>query len=376
MRILLAPDSFKGSLTAKEIAQIIAHTLQSKLPKAHITQLPFSDGGEGALDFLEQISKGTLVWCTAQNALGKSIEAPYFQMEKTAWIELSQTAGLTGISPDEQNPLNTTTYGVGLQIRHALEAGLQTIYLGIGGSATNDLGLGIFCALGGQLLDVDGQLVPPNGKGLQRIHRIDSQLLIPEVHHMKLTVVCDVNNPLVGELGAATVFAPQKGADKTMVNQLEKGGQHVGEILETHASEPILHFPGSGAAGGTAAGMRALFNAQITSGFETISHWAKLEERLETTDLLITGEGCLDAQSIHGKVPLSLAQKAQQYQVPVLAICGQIKLSNTQLQAAGVAYAHSLVEDAGTLTKAMNNPKYWLKKATATALNHYLTSKK
>ena len=376
MRILLAPDSFKGSLTAKEITQIIAHTLQSKLPKAYIIQLPFSDGGEGALDFLQQNSKGALVWCTTQNAVGKSIEAPYFQMEKTAWIELSQTAGLTGISPDEHNPLNTSTYGVGLQIRHALEAGLQTIYLGIGGSATNDLGLGIFCALGGQLLDIDGQLVSPNGRGLHRIHRIDSRLLIPEVHHMKLTVVCDVNNPLIGKLGAATVFAPQKGADKTMVDLLEKGGQHVGEILETYARESILHFPGGGAAGGTAAGMRALFDAQITSGFETISRRAKLEERLEATDLLITGEGCLDAQSTQGKVPLSLAQKAQLYQVPVLAICGQIKLSNTQLQAAGVAYAHSLVEEAGTVTKAMNKPEYWLKKATASALDHYLNSKK
>lgn len=373
MRVLIAPDSFKGSLSAVEVANVTASVVQKMLPTAQITTLPFSDGGEGALDFLQHSFEGELCWVATENAIRSPIKAPYYRMENKVWVELSQAAGLAQLSKKEQNPSITSTYGVGLLLKHALDRHITNLYLGIGGSATHDLGMGIFCALGGKALDKEGKVFLPTGATLNKINKLDTTQLHPNLQDCSFQVVCDVSNPLVGVHGAARVFAPQKGANSQMVEQLEKNSSHLGQILELHSNKQLLHEPKTGAAGGTAAGMKALCNATLSSGFDTFYQWAQLEDLIDQTDLLITGEGSLDSQSKHGKVPLSLAQKAQQKGTPCLAVCGQIKLDQAALLKGGISLSTSLLEASQSLRDAQTNAAFWLEKATETLIKNYIT---
>lgn len=371
MHVVIAPDSFKGSLDAKSVAARIQAVLKKKLPHAELTILPFSDGGEGGLDFLEQTFTGDTVWVNTQNALGEKIRAPYYRMGSKAWIELSQAAGLTQLSPEKQDPLTTSTFGVGILLKHALDSHISSLFLGIGGSATHDLGMGIYCALGGKVLDRNNQAFIPTGGTLNQIAVVDSSQLSPSLDRVQLQVVCDVPNPLTGPLGAAHVFAPQKGANSKTVALLEANSIQIGRLLESISGQPVLEFPGCGAAGGTAAGMKALLNGHLTSGFEIFYRWANMDEILKKADLLITGEGCLDRQSTRGKVPLTLAQKAQSFGTPTLIVCGQLKLDPKELKKYGVLHCRSLIEEAQTLQKAQEAASYWIDKATESLLKAY-----
>ena len=372
MHILIAPDSFKGSLSATEVANTIASVIQKKIPGAQITAIPFSDGGEGALDFLQQNFKGELHWVATQNAAQTPIKAPYYRMKSKAWIELSQAAGLAQLNKKAQNPCDTSTYGVGLLLEHALNHGANEIYLGIGGSATHDLGIGIFCALGGKAMDINRQAFLPTGGTLDKITSLDDSNLHPRLAEATLQIVCDVSNPLIGKNGAAQVFARQKGADDQTIKKLENNSIHLGRLFESHCKKPILNVPKTGAAGGTAAGMKALLKAKLSSGFDTFYAWAQMDKLMGQVDLLITGEGCLDRQSANGKVPISLAQKAKEKGIPCMAVCGQILLNATDLQRNGIVYAQALTEKSQSLKDAQQNATKWLVLATESLLQNYI----
>ena len=352
MNLLIAPDSFKGSLSAKEVARAMEQAAQSVLPSLKTHCIPFSDGGEGSLDFLESHFTGDLQWVETQNALGYSLKAPYYKMGSKAWIELSQTAGLSQLPLEERNPLLTSTYGVGILIKEALNNGCDEIYLSIGGSATHDMGFGIFCALGGLALDAAGNSFIPTGKTLGAVASIDNNKISIPKKSSWLHVICDVSNPPVGPQGAATIFASQKGATPEQCSILEENSQQVIRILQPLSNQQLTSLEGGGAAGGTAAGMVALFNASLQSGFETFYSWSGLEDLFQKSSLLLTGEGCLDHQSLNGKVPLSLAKKAHLYKVPTLVVCGQIQLDIKTLEAFGVVGWKSLLEECESLEYA------------------------
>ena len=374
MQVIIAPDSFKGSLTAKEVAAAMALGVKAHLPNAETYCIPFSDGGEGALDFLTHHFPGQNHQVATQTALGDPIEAPFYRQDSKAWIELSQAAGLAQIPAHKRNPLKTSTYGVGLLIKAALEQGCREVYLGIGGSATHDLGMGIFCALGGLALNANGVGFVPTGETLGEVDRLDLSQLHPVSADWRFRVVCDVPNPLLGTTGAAQVFASQKGADTEQQKALETNTLQLSEKLQKLTSHPLANLKGGGAAGGTAAGMAALFGASLQSGFETFYQWADLDAHFQKATLLITGEGALDAQSLDGKVPLSLARKARIYGLPTLVVCGQLKLDSKTLKAEGVSGCKSLLDTSGSLQSAQENAFMEVKKATHKLVANYLNA--
>ena len=364
MNILIAPDSLKGSLTAKQATKAIEKGVLSIYPEAETYCLPFSDGGEGALDFLSAHFRGNIQTVATVNAIGKKIKAPYYQMGEKAWVELSQAAGLIHLKKEEQNPLKTSTYGVGLLIKEALNKGCKHIYLGLGGSATHDLGLGLFCALGGVVRDENNEEFIPKGETLHKVRSIKLSKMDSRLQECPISVVCDVVNPLIGPNGAAHTFADQKGASATEILQLETHTKQLSSILQTLTSQKIDTLEGGGAAGGTAAGMVALFGSSLQSGFDTFYEWADMDALIQKATFLITAEGCLDAQSKDGKVPLSLAQKVHKKKLPTFVICGQLKLKPEVLKEYGILDYESLMEATGSLEEAKNNAFEEVTKAT------------
>lgn len=329
-KILIIPDSFKGSLTAEEVAQISYDVMQQIYPKAVCTLRPFSDGGEGALAVLNNSVNGQMVNCQTVNAIGDRITAPYvvFEKGKSAWIELSQASGLSQLSTRQRNPLVTSTYGTGLQIRDALHKGCQNIYLGIGGSCTHDIGTGIFTALGGKLLDNKGKTVHPSGGNLTSISSIDTSELNPMAKQANWIVACDVESPLTGPTGAAYTYAGQKGANDAAIHTLEEGSIYFGNLLHRVLNADVFNIVGGGAAGGVSVGLHALLGSKIANGFDILSKITNLETDIKKADLVITGEGCFDKQSMHGKLPYQIAKIAKQYGVLTYIVAGQTEVKN------------------------------------------------
>ena len=298
MQVLIVTDSLKESLKAQEVAKAIAKGI-GEVDKGIKTQcIPFSDGGEGALTVLNKHSAGTIVDCPTVDALGRPMTASYFlfKSEKKAWIELSQASGLAQIAPELRNPLITSTYGTGLQIKDAIEKGCTDIILGIGGSATNDAGTGIFEALGGQLLDKNKHPIARGGAALEQV---ESVVLPQNLGAVRFKVACDVDNPLLGVQGASAVYGPQKGASPEDVVTLEKALTHFATTIKRQTGREIAALKGGGAAGGTAAGMAGLFEAQLAPGFTLLSEMIALEKAIEESDLIFTAEGKIDRQSLN-----------------------------------------------------------------------------
>ena len=328
MNVLIIPDSFKGSLTAKEVAEIMAKKVTQIFPKSTSHIIPFSDGGEGALNVLENHTSGTLVNCEAQDTLGNYIKASYFlfKKENSAWIELSNTSGLTKTKKTDRNPLKTSTIGTGKVIVNALNRSCSTIYLGIGGSATHDLGTGIMHALGAKLIDPKGKEVFPNGENLINIESIDISKMDPRVFKTKFIIACDVQNSLLGRNGSAHTYAKQKGASQEMINQLERGGRNFTNVVERQFGKKIDQISGGGAAGGVSAGLFGVFNAKLEEGFELLAKQTNLKRILKEMDLVLTGEGNFDAQSTYGKLPYKIAQLTKKYNIPTLLFAGKASL--------------------------------------------------
>ena len=328
MNILIIPDSFKGSLTATQVARVMKAALEKILPSSHPVLMPFSDGGEGALTVLQNSTKGKVVHCTASDALGRPISAPYFLFndQKSAWVELSQTAGLSQLKEEELNPLITSTRGTGKMILELLDQNIKKIYLGIGGSATQDLGTGILTELGIRFLDENGKLLPQGGGELYRLAKIDRSYLNKKALDTDWIIACDVQNPIVGKMGTAHTYAKQKGATKRDIEQLEKGAMRFVEVVQNQFQVNLNTLKGGGAAGGVSAGLSALLDAKLVGGFELLAASTGLKQKLPTFDLILTGEGRFDEQSLHGKLPIQVASLALEMKIPTFIFTGNTSM--------------------------------------------------
>ena len=374
MQLLVVPDSFKESLSAKEVADAIARGIHSVDPEITVKQLPFSDGGEGALDLLQNLFEGELINTSTIDAMGRSIKAPYFRFadRKAAWIELSQASGLAQIKVDRRNPMLASTYGTGLQIRHALDHGAEEIYLGIGGSATNDGGTGILSALGGLFSDAEGEMLLPGGGFLTELDHID----VEAIPQFKLKVACDVSNPLLGKQGTTAVYGPQKGVTPEMESQLEAGLANLSKHIELLTQKSVAEVPGAGAAGGCAAGLHGLLGAELVSGFELLAELSHLEEQIAASDLIVTAEGRIDGQSLEGKLPVGVAKLAKKHHKPVVVLAGSIGEHLDPLYALGIDAIFSIQNKPCTLEESMDNAAKLLESTAQRVFRLYQTAKK
>ena len=328
MKIVIAPDSFKGSLSAPQVAESIAAGLRKIDPCLEYYKIPLADGGEGTTRCVIGASGGRLLSRTVTGPLGEPVTAEFgiCADNKTAVIEVASASGLTLVSPARRNPFRTTSAGTGELILAALAEGCKTIILGLGGSATSDGGMGILRVLGVKFLDREGLELGGQVRDLARLERLDLNGLDQRLQDVQITLACDVDNPLCGPQGAAAVYGPQKGADPEQVRELEALLDHYADVLEAAAGCQVREIPGSGAAGGIAAGMMAVLKARIVSGIEVVLELLAVEDLLAqgSIDLVITGEGEINGQSIRGKVPIGVARLARKYGLPVLALTGCI----------------------------------------------------
>ena len=370
MHVLIVPDSFKGTMSATQVADIMHRAVKNVFPLAICTVFPFSDAGEGALAVLENVCSGKTVRCPTVNSLGEPIEAPYYLFEdgKSAWIELSQASGLAQLTKEQRNPLHTSTYGTGLLIRAALEQGCQNIYLGIGGSSTHDLATGIFSALGGRLFNHNGLLLEPCGASLSAVSSIDFDRVLPSALNARLVVACDVDNTLIGPTGSAHTYAQQKGASDEDILRLEMGSTHFANLIKQQSGREVTQVIGGGAAGGVAAGLSGLFNAKIENGFDILYRLTPLEEHIKKADLVFTGEGQFDAQSIRGKLPFRIAKATHELEILTYIVAGQV--SETTLPQFPRVYIERVKPDHLSLEEALDCAPMLLERKMTELLMH------
>ncbi len=325
MRILIAPDSFKGSLSSQQAAAAMSRAVHRCLPEWEVEIFPLADGGEGTISVIRQLVGGQKKKVTVLDPLLRKRSAWWLKKGRTAYLELAQASGLPLLKPAERNPLETTTFGVGEMIRDALTSGCEEIFLGVGGSATSDGGLGALTALGVKFIDGTGKKIwPGKGKDLDRIRRIDMSALPEKLKRIKFVVLTDVRNVLTGPEGAAAVYAPQKGASPAQVKKLDEGLKHYSAMVKQATGISIERLSGAGAAGGIAGGLYAFLGAKLVSGVETILKLGHFEEKLRQADLVLTGEGSLDVQVKYGKALSAVFQLAEKHNVPVIVLAGSV----------------------------------------------------
>ena len=327
MRIVVAPQEFKGSLTAVESAIAIRRGTEVVFPDAEIDSAPMADGGPGTVEAIVHAASGRTSIARVDGPLGSPVDARWGRIDDgcTAVIEMAAASGLTLLRADELDPRRASTYGTGQLVKHALDAGVKRILLGVGGSATNDGGAGMAEALGAAMLDEHGNRLPPGGAALANLARIRMDRVDRRIDVVEMTVLCDVQNPLLGPNGASAVYGPQKGADPACVAQLDRALDNFAGILERDLDASIAGVPGAGAAGGLAAGLMAFCGATLQSGFAAVSEAVQLADRIAKADLVITGEGRLDTQSAYGKTVAGVAALAKQANVPCLAVAGLVE---------------------------------------------------
>jgi glycerate kinase len=340
MKIVIAPDSFKESLTALAVANEIEAGFREFFPDAHYVKLPVADGGEGTVQAMIDASGGRRIELRVTGPLGEPVSAFYGLMGDgaTAVIEMAAASGLEQVPPARRNPLHTTSYGTGQLILNALDAGARRFVLGVGGSATNDGGAGMLQALGGRLLDAAGAELNAGGGALAALARIDLSDLDARIKDSVFDIACDVSNPLVGPQGASAIFGPQKGATPAMVEQLDANLRHYAEVIAHDLGQQVAEVPGAGAGGGIGAGMLVFLGGRLRPGSEIVMAAVGLDAAVADADLVITGEGRIDGQTVHGKTPVGVARVAGRHGKPVIAIAGGL--------AAGAAAVHDHGIDA------------------------------
>lgn len=363
MKVIITPDSFKGSLTAVEVADAVEKGIKSVFKDAETIKIPLADGGEGTVNCLVNATGGKILHQEVMNPLGKEILASYGILgdQKTAVIEMAEASGLTLIPLEQRNPLITTTYGTGQLIKAALDQGCKKMIIGIGGSATNDGGAGMVQALGIRLLDLEGKEIGYGGAELCKIDSIITSGMDSRVSSLKILVASDVKNPLCGPSGATRIYGPQKGANEKMMQILEKGLAHFAALINQTLNKDVKDIPGAGAAGGLGAGLMAFLDARLKSGIEVVIETVNLEEALKDADLVITGEGKIDYQTIYGKVPIGVAKVAKKYQVPVLAIGAIIEKDAEIVYQYGIDYLIKVSDPPMKLTESKENKIYLIK---------------
>jgi glycerate kinase len=324
-RFIIAPDSFKGTMSSTKICGIMEEVLLHHFPGAEVRKLPVADGGEGTVECFKEAVGGTEVTLKVCGPYFEEVEASYVVLPDgtTAVIELAAAAGLPLVG-ENKNPLRTTTYGVGQMIKHALQNGCTDIVLGLGGSSTNDGGAGMAAALGIKFFDENGEVYIPVGGTLNKIKHIDISERLKELDACKVTAMCDVDNPLFGVNGAAYIFGPQKGADEKMVVELDNDLKYLDDLLQTQLHIDVAQMSGAGAAGGAGAGVVAFLGGELKPGIETVLDVVEFDTLLDNADIVFTGEGKIDTQSLRGKVVTGIAKRAKRKGVPVVAVVGDI----------------------------------------------------
>lgn len=324
-KIVLAIDSFKGCLTSEEVEQCVAEEIHRLHPQCQTVAIPIADGGEGMLDTLINAMQGQIIYTRAHDPLMRMRTTRYgiLDNQQTAVIEMAEINGLTTLSPAERNPMETSTYGTGELIKEALEKGFRRFIIGIGGSATNDAGMGMMQALGARLYDKEGNELGQGGKIMKHIARIDLDLLHPALKETSFTVACDVQNPFYGPQGAADVFARQKGATDEQIHLLDKGMQHLARLIEQDFHIYINKVKGAGAAGGLGGAFHVLLKSRLQSGIELLLDTVGFDEQIKDADLVITGEGKADRQTCEGKVPAGVLKRATKAGIPTLLLAGK-----------------------------------------------------
>ncbi len=369
MRILIAPDSFKGSNSSLSVAEAIEEGIYRVFPDAEVEKIPIGDGGEGTVEAMVAASEGEIETVTATGPLGNKVEAHYGLLDPgTAVIEMAAASGLVLVPVDKKDVKAATTYGTGELILHALDQGVDEIILAIGGSATNDGGTGMAAALGYKFLDKDGKVLPPGGGALGSLAKIDTENVDPRVANTTFRVACDVNNPLTGPHGASAVYGPQKGAAPEDVKLLDAALGNLASVVESQMGVKADLEPGAGAAGGLGYGLMVFCGATLETGIDLVLDAVNFEERLEGIDLVITGEGKLDGQTAYGKVPVGVSRRAKKQGIPVLAIAGDVDDDIEAVYDNGIESVMSTVKRAMTLEEAMRDGRKFLVDASERAM--------
>ena len=360
MKVVVAIDSFKGSLSSMEAGQAIAEGVKRVYQHAEVVVRPLADGGEGTVEALVEGMGGVFVTKEVTGPLGEKVEAVYGIIEskddlsKTAIIEMSAAAGITLVPEESRNPMNTTTYGVGELILDAIERGCRHFIVGIGGSATNDGGVGMLQALGYDFVTQEGKAISYGGNGLRELASIEESNVHPTLKECTFKVACDVTNPLCGENGSSAIFGPQKGATPEMVQELDQLLLHYAELSKNINSHSNRFYPGTGAAGGMGFAFLTYTNATLESGIQIVLTETKLEELIATTDFVVTGEGRLDGQTALGKAPIGVAALAKKYQKKVLAFAGAVTPDAKECNQHGIDAFFPILRGVVTLKEAMN----------------------
>lgn len=326
MKFVLAPDSFKESMTAKQAALAMEEGIRKVFPNAECVIIPMADGGEGTVDSLVDYTDGNIHEVEVTGPLGDKVSAAYGITGdgKTAILEMASASGIHLIKQEDRNPLLTTSYGTGELIKHVLDRGVSRILMGIGGSVTNDGGVGMLQALGVSFQDEAGQELPFGGGSLNRLHRIDVRNLDKRLSGITFEVACDVSNPLIGPSGASAIFGPQKGATHNMIEVLDHNLKHYAEIIHQQLGVDIAHVEGAGAAGGLGAGLMAFLQVEMKKGIDLVIEYTELEKRMSGAAFVFTGEGSIDGQTRFGKTPYGVASIAKKYGIPVIAFSGAV----------------------------------------------------
>jgi len=355
MKIVIASDSFKESLSAWEVANHIEAGFREIFPDWIYVKVPVADGGEGTVDTLVAATGGRTITRMVTGPLGEPIEAVFGLTGDgtTAIIEMAAASGLMRLPAELRDPMRATTFGVGEMIRHALDLGARRFIIGIGGSATNDGGAGMAQALGVKLLDADDHAIAMGGGALASLERIDMAGVDPRLAECEIKVACDVDNPLIGPLGASAIFGPQKGATPAMVRSLDNNLRHYAALIDADLGKAVAHLPGGGAAGGLGAAMVAFLDAQLRPGVEIVTEAIGLDAIIAQADLVITGEGRIDGQSIHGKTPIGVAGIALRHGKPVIAIGGALGAGAELIHDRGIDAVFGAINQCCTLEEAL-----------------------
>ncbi|MBM7704273.1 glycerate kinase [Metabacillus iocasae] len=362
MKIVIAPDSYKESLTALEVANAIEAGFKEVLPQAQYVKIPMADGGEGTVQSLVDATNGRIIEQNVTGPLGNKVTAFFGVLGdgKTAVIEMAAASGLHLVSPQERNPLLTTTWGTGELIKAALDYGVTHIIVGIGGSATNDGGAGMIQALGGKLLDKNGNPIGFGGGELEKLHQVDVASMDARLQTVRIDVACDVENPLTGARGASAIFGPQKGATQEMITILDASLTHFANLAEHTIQKSTRDLPGAGAAGGLGFGLVTFLSAHLKRGIDIVLEATSFHEHVQGASLVITGEGRIDSQTIFGKTPIGVAKAAKAHHIPVIGIAGSISTDSDVVRQHGIDAVFSVVPGAMPLPEALANAKTYI----------------
>lgn len=373
MKIVIAPDSFKESVSAKEAALAIRKGVLQAMPDAECIIVPMADGGEGTVQALTEGSQGEMIRTKVHGPMMTLVDAFWGKMgdQKTAVIEMAAASGLALVPREHRDPMHSSTYGTGELIIEALEAGCKHIIMGIGGSATNDAGAGMLQALGYRLLDASGNDLPKGGAALSELDRIDASHRHPLLNSATFEVACDVDNPLCGVRGASAVYGPQKGATPYMVSRLDEALEHFASIIKSYNGKDILNVPGAGAAGGIGAGLMAFLDAKLNKGVEIVIRSSGLEKFIAQADLVITGEGKMDEQTQYGKTPFGVSQLALRYGVPCIGVCGMLGKGADILYQKGFSSLFCIADGPMSLEDSMKNASDLLSRTTCNIMRTY-----